>query len=240
MLNTTLNAHMLKILILLLAYNRPNLILQSLESIQKSTYKNWHCAVVDDGSTLPAEEIIRGKFTPEELEKTTFYRINDTKADKVARGGSIIGEKMNQAMEELGCDLAIFLCDDDLLIPDYLENLNKYFTSNPEVMYAYSHVRTFKEGEDPWTKEKEFCWLNHEGPIDPFCRADASQVCWRVPSALEGGIKFPSPKTANLDADFYGPFCEKYGLCHPTGFDSQMKRVHKNQLGITQGYDAVD
>ena len=231
---------MLKILVLLLAYNRPVMLLDSLESIQRSTYKDWRLAVVDDGSTLPAEGIVRSKFSKQELEETTFYRINDTKADKIARGGSIIGEKMNQAMEELGCDLAIFLCDDDLLIPDYLENLNKYFTDNPEVMYAYSHVRTFKDGEDPWTKEKEYSWLNHAGPIDPFCRADASQVCWRVPAALEKGIKFPVPKTANLDADFYGPFCEAYGLCQPTGFDSQLKRVHTGQLGNHSSYDWVD
>jgi glycosyltransferase involved in cell wall biosynthesis len=229
-----------KVLILLLCYNRPTLILDTLKSIKESTYKNFVVACIDDGSDIPTESIVRSQFSKEELDKTVFYRIDDSKEAKTLRGGSIIGEKMNQAMRELECDLAIFLCDDDLLLPNYLENLNKYFTDNPKVMYAYSHVRVFHPGEDPRTKEKEPYWFNKTDTIDPFCALDASQVCWRVKAAVEGEIWFPVPKTANLDADFYGPFCEKHGPCPYMGFDGQLKRLHKAQLGQHSSLDYID
>lgn len=37
--------------IIIPAYNRENLILKALHSIQQQTYTNWECVVVDDGST---------------------------------------------------------------------------------------------------------------------------------------------------------------------------------------------
>lgn len=231
---------MLKILILLLAYNRPRMIRDTFDSINRSTYKNFQVALIDDGSLIPMESIAKEVLGPEEFSKTIIYRIDDSKEDKLRRGGSVIGEYMNKAMKELGCDLAIFLCDDDLLLPDYLENLNKYFIANPDVPYAYSHVRIFNDGEDPFLVEKRPYWLNKTETIDPYCALDASQVCWRVPKAVEGEIWFPVPKTANLDADFYGPFCEKYGPCRFLGSDGQLKRQHEHQLGLTSSMDNVD
>lgn len=231
----------LTVLLLLLYYNRPKLVRNMLQSIKESTYKNWKVALIDDGSDFPAEPIVREMFTEEELAKVTFYNIPDTKEAKMARGGSIIGEKMNEAMDTLGCDLAIFTCDDDLILPDYLGNLNKYFKEHPEVHYAYSHIIPFNPFEQDWrTVEPSPSWLNKTHTLDPFCQVDASQVCWRVSCCTPDKARFKSPKTANLDADIYGRLCEEFGLCPFTGFYSQLKAIHPHQLGTTSSYDMVD
>lgn len=231
----------LTVLLLLLYYNRPKLVRNMLQSIKNSTYKNWRVALIDDGSDFPAEPIVREMFTEEELAKVTFYNIPDTKADKQARGGSIIGEKMNEAMDTLGCDLVILACDDDAVHPDYLGNLNTYFKTNPEIHYAYSHIIPFNPYEQDWkTVGPTPSWLNKTHTLDPFCQVDASQVCWRTYCCAPGKARFPIPKTANLDADIYGRICEEFGLCPYTGFYGQFKAIFPNQLGNHSSYDKVD
>lgn len=231
----------LTVLLLLLYYNRPRLVRNMLQSIKESTYKNWKVALIDDGSDFPAEPIVREMFTDEELAKVTFYNIPDTKADKQARGGSIIGEKMNEAMDTLGCDLTIFACDDDAIHAEYLGNLNKFFKEHPEVHYGYSHIIPFNPYEQDWkTVQPTESWLNKTHTLDPFCQVDASQVCWRTYCCAPGKARFPVPKTANLDADIYGRLCEEFGLCPYMGFYGQYKAQFPNQLGNHSSYDRVD
>ena len=40
-------------------YNRTHLILESLDSILKQSYKNWECLIIDDGSKDETETIVK-------------------------------------------------------------------------------------------------------------------------------------------------------------------------------------
>jgi len=41
------------------AYNRASLILETLDSVAKQSYQNWECIVVDDGSDDNTFEVVR-------------------------------------------------------------------------------------------------------------------------------------------------------------------------------------
>lgn len=232
-------------LIILFYYNRPELVKQTLMSIKSSVSTNWRLLFIDDGSDYPGYPIVSSLFSPEEMGKISTITVTDTKADKLHRKGSHIGYYANEAMKHTDCELCIFLNDDDCLVPDYLGNLEKYFTDNPDAMYAYSHVIPIIDNEfylNPLVSASGFkeSWLNKTGAIDPYCQVDASQVCWRSKCIKEGEIRLPYPKTSCLDSDLYGQLCEKYGLCPFTGFYSQFKRLHPNQLGIHSSLDRID
>lgn len=227
----------MKILIILFSYNRPRLLRQALESIQDSSYKDYRVALIDDGSNFDALEVAK-EF---ELTELQWVPTNSTQADKEARGGSNIGEMANNVTLNGDHDICIMLCDDDAIYEGYLENLNNYFTDNPNVMYAYSKVAPY----DPNTEKSKGLppkdwWLNKEGPINPYCQVDASQVAWRTACFTEGGVRFPSPQTAALDAHVYAQLFNVYGDCQPMNCIGQYKGVWDGQLGAHGSYNTKD
>ncbi len=227
----------LKVLILLVYYDRPNLVRNALNSIKNSTYPNWELAFIDDGSpNHPGQPIVLEMFTQHELDKTDFYICKDSPEQKDIQGGSRMGHYMNQAIKDTpDADIVIVLCDDDALHEQYLENLNEYFLANPTSNYAYSHIIKFNPETEtfPLDMSTDRTWMlnRHTQPINPHCQVDASQVAWRYKAHEELGIAFPSPMTSALDAALYTQLYNVYGLCHFTGFVSQYKGVFENQLG---------
>ena len=217
------------------------MVRNAIQSIVESDYKNWELAFIDD-SDVPESEIDLGTLFPvEDLHKIKIYKTNDTRGNKLARGGSIFGGYANQAIQESDANIVIMLCDDDALIPDYLTNLNNYYKNNPSINYAHSHVIEFNPLLESYkNKQKSPSQLNFDGLIVPFNNVDASQVSWRIECSKQGGVWFPSPKTNALDYVLYTQLFNLYGNCHYTGFDGQYKAFHERQLGRTNSYDYID
>lgn len=229
----------LNFLILLLYCNRPVLVKNALQSIAESTYDNYEVAVIDDSPECPIRPTIEQHF-PQLLPKCKFYETNDSKESKLARGNSIFGQFMNQAIEESDADVGIMLCDDDALFPTYLENLNTYYQQNSEVMYAYSHLICYNPEVETYENIKHrtetSIFLNWQHPINPWCQVDSSQVSWRISCNKEGNCWFPYPQTTNLDASFYARLFEIYRECVWTGFIGQFKGQFPKQLGARGSY----
>jgi dTDP-4-amino-4,6-dideoxygalactose transaminase len=221
----------LTILVLMCYYERPNMATVALRSVLDQTYENWRLAVVDDGSARPIAPIVDKILAPV-IDKVTVYSTGDSAEQKNAQGGSRFGSFWNRAVQETPADVAIMLCDDDALLPDYLENLNAWFRQNTGEVYCHSHVRVFDpfeltDLEDIGPTEH---WLNRTGRIRPSNQVDASQVAWRTSCQLEGGVWFPSPLTVSLDAAFFAGMHAKYGDCPFSGFEGQYKGLHGSQL----------
>jgi glycosyltransferase involved in cell wall biosynthesis len=222
-----------KILILLAYYNRPEMIVNALNSIKNQDYKNWELAFVDDGSEVPGAPIAR-KILKDHLEKIKFYNTNNTREDKVNQGGSIFGKYWNEAMYSSDADIAIMLCDDDALYPEYLKKLNEYYLNN-NVEYSYGNVSLFnpsiEKGIDNLANNLDTFLNLHHGPIVPYNNVDASQVSWKIETIKRFNIKFAYPKTADLDADLYSQLYNCLGYCHYNGIITQYKGWHDDQLG---------
>jgi len=231
----------MKILILMAYCNRPKMVEIPLISIKNQSYKNWELAFVDDGSVMSGEEIVK-TILSDDLEKIKFYNTHDTPEDKINNGGSMFGTFWNEALYDSDADIAIMLCDDDALYPEYLEKLVEYYSVNELVNYSYGHVSVF----DPNSFTNfESLSLNKNSPlnkteeINPVCNVDASQVSWRINKVKENNIIFPAPKTTDLDAAIYNSMFFAFGNCTYNGTIAQYKGVHFDQMG-NRNHDLYD
>jgi len=223
----------MKILILMAYYNRPNMVKLALQSIRDQGYTDWELAFFDDGSDISGKEIALSMLS-EHTDKIIFFNSEMTKEDKINNGGSMLGFYWNKAMYSSDADIGIMLCDDDALYENYLENLNDFYTKNKDVLYSYGHMSIFnpEDHSDIGTiKTDTDDRSNYTTTINPHCALDASQVSWRIDAAKEHDIKFPYPKTSNLDAAIYEQFFYSFGYCQYNGTIAQYKGSHPDQMG---------
>lgn len=237
-----------KILILLLYYERPNLIRNALKSVLRANehYHNWFLVVHDDGSKTPAAPIVQQVMAPA-IDRVGIIRTEMTIQEKVDSGG-LLGKQLNDiiqaALWDVNPDVILMLCDDDELHPLYLKNLDKFFTENTKATSCYSKVICFdplKESttdlairEDHPMAIKLNRW---EVPMNGCSRVDASQVAWRA-DCHRAGAWFQYPSVKDQDAYFFQSLYEHCGPMMPTDFFGQYKGVHEKQLGVVGAWKA--
>jgi len=220
----------MKITILMAYYERPHMMQFALQSLRDQDHTDWDLVFVDDSSPTPGEPIVKN-ILKDHLDKVRFYHTNDP--DK-RHGASLFGGCWNDALLSADSDIAIMLCDDDALFPNYLLSLSKWYENNATAQYSYGHVVPFNPFDTSSLNSIPFttCWfLNHTEPIDPFCQVDASQVSWRTQLFKESCIRFPCPQTVALDAALYQQLFQACGPCVFNGMVAQYKAVHDDQLG---------
>lgn len=97
-------------------YNRIQLLINTIDSFNKQTFKNFEIVIVDDGSTDNTEEIIRELNNP--LIKY-FKKENEERC--IAR---------NYGVEKSSGKVINFFDSDDLALPNHLEVAYSFFQSN--------------------------------------------------------------------------------------------------------------
>jgi glycosyltransferase involved in cell wall biosynthesis len=225
-------------------YKRPKIVLNALESIIKLDYprSKFDFIFIDDSGDSDFQDTLDKYMEQDPNISYGYWPINQDDDLKQKQGGSTHGYMMNHAISLFGeDDIAIVLCDDDALFPDYLTNLSKFYTDNPEVMYAYSYVKYFDPSTQHYSEASEHPKYFHHGstytlnqpnvPIDPLCKVDASQVTWRTKCFTKDGVLFPYPQTRGLDAALFRQLTAKYGPCYPTFFFGQYKGAFPDQMG---------
>lgn len=133
-----------KITILLAAYNREDLIKETLDSISSQTYSNWECFVTDDGSTDKTPDIIK-EFVRKD-NRFSYY----LKPDSYPSGLSGTRNFGLDLARERGAEYIQFFDDDDLMYPQKLSLQIKPFIKNPELYFTvckYDKLLEMKEGE---------------------------------------------------------------------------------------------
>lgn len=230
-----------KICILVSYFNRPILVRNALNSILAANeyYQNWEVCFGDDGSDIPGKPIVE-EILADHLEKVTFMHSHMRFEDKI-RHGLMLGRMANEAMRNSDADVAFILCDDDELIPRYLQNLARYFNNHPNVLYCYSKISLYNPLLQRSSDVKRNFGGNFnkwKGPINPVNKVDASQVAWRLSCCKEHGAWFQDstmsiqgkPWIKDTDKGFFENLYAKCGKCHPTNFAGQFKGTHDYQL----------
>ena len=104
-------------------YNRTQSVHHAIQSILDQTFDLWELIIVDDGSVDDTERMVK-LFKDERIRyfKRPHKGISASRnfGNKKARGQIIVVQD-----------------SDDMSFPDRLEEINKYFTSNPETDYLY-------------------------------------------------------------------------------------------------------
>lgn len=228
----------LKILILMSYYQRPILVRKALNSllVANNLHQNWVLAFGDDGSKIPGRPIVEDVLTAH-IGQVTFVQSNMTFEDKIKQG-LILGQLANEAMQNSDADIAFILCDDDVIVPDYLKNLSDFFINNPQVLYCHSKLFIYNpiNDSDKTPDSKYNKWA--EQHVNPVNRLDASQVAWRLDCCKKYGAWFQSstkavegkPWVMDTDKSFFENLYAKCGESCPTGFFGQCKGIHDYQL----------
>lgn len=244
--------------LILVYYDRPQMVRNALESIRDQDYSNWFLTFIDDGSNIKGWPVVHqtlggydyfgelsgGCNVSQKFDWTTTskniiaYRINDSPEDKAAQNGSRHPEFMNKSILAEGSggwtdnDVVIILCCDDALFPGALRNLNEYYKANPSVTHSYSSVAVYDplvERPDPSFKDRPF-WLNHGCDVPgAYCKVDSTQVQYRRSVFTQNGFRYPSPAWRALDAAIYSQL-DQLGPCRFNGIIAQYKGSHSSQL----------
>lgn len=104
--------------VLMLTYNRENLVRRAIESILAQTYRDFEFIIVDNGSSDKSGEI------------ADEYAKNDERIRVIHRERGTISAGRNTALDAASGDYITFIDDDDFTKPDYLEFLLKLITEN--------------------------------------------------------------------------------------------------------------
>jgi glycosyltransferase involved in cell wall biosynthesis len=115
-----------KVTIIMATYNRAHFIVETLQSIQKQTFSNWECLIIDDGGNDNTSEVIAPLLV--EDARFTFLKRPDSY------------QKGLPGCRNFGLDLAkgseiIFFDDDDIVHPQNLELCIKEL-EKPEISFC--------------------------------------------------------------------------------------------------------
>jgi glycosyltransferase involved in cell wall biosynthesis len=118
--------------IVVVTYNRADLILESLQSVVTQTYPKWEMVVVDDGSTDNTFEIVKG--------------LNDTRIHyHYVSHTAKLGYLRNLGMRLAKGDFIAFQDSDDLWRSDKLQFQLELFTQHPDIHYILTNNDQFGE-----------------------------------------------------------------------------------------------
>lgn len=97
--------------VIMLTYNRENLVSRAIESILRQTYRNFEFIIVDNGSTDRSGQIAEE------------YAAKDNRIRVIHRERGNIGSGRNAGLDAAQGDYITFIDDDDWAEPDFLEFL---------------------------------------------------------------------------------------------------------------------
>jgi len=138
----------------IVTHDRPEFLLQAIESVKLQTYQNMEVIVVDDGSVSP-----KSKTTLESLRKEF-----ESKGWKIVTQENLyLGAARNRGVREATGELILFLDDDNIALPGMVETLARAIKSS-EIAVS-GHV-VWKHGESTKVFGAEKVWLP-VGPV-PF------------------------------------------------------------------------
>lgn len=179
------------ITVIIPVYNRAEVVLHALESVQKQTYKNFECLVIDDGSrdrdTLAAvvSSLNDDRFKYFHQENAGACSARNTGID-LARGSHIA-----------------FLDSDDAFVPEKLEKCIAVLSRHGGDVLVFSQMIVDRGLENIWVRPRRGPAWNE--PIDEYllCSPGKIQTSTMVLStSMARAVRFDEQLPSLQDADF--------------------------------------
>ncbi|MFG6687634.1 glycosyltransferase family 2 protein [Mariniflexile sp. HNIBRBA6329] len=140
--------------IIMATFNRSQYILESIQSIQNQTFKDWECLVVDDGSTDNTADVLAPIVAKDKRFKYVSRPSNYQKGLPGSR---------NFGLDIANGDFVIFFDDDDIVHPQNLELCVKELSKDPNMSFCRYVSKVFKGQFDyhfEYSKDYSFFYLD--------------------------------------------------------------------------------
>ena len=217
----------MKINVIMPTYNDSKTITETLDTIKKQTYKDWHLIIVNDGSVDETEMVVKNYIDENKLnDKITYiYQKNSDQLNAIKNGLKHIEEKNS---------LVYVLHSDDLIANDKVfQNVIDFFNNNKDVDAIISDYEIINEKSEVvgYKKVKKYnntesitalqgLWLGRNLFVDvTFCKYDIykkyvfeNYLTWNRPFWLNIDDKINMLKVQNVEFPFfkYRVFEENY------------------------------
>lgn len=133
--------------IILATYNRAHFIVETLSSVQKQTYLDWECLIIDDGGTDNTLEVI----SPILEQDSRFKYLRRPESYKKGLPGC-----RNYGLDLAEGDFIIFFDDDDIVHPQNLELCVNELNKNQVSFCRYEREVFFNEFNYNFNYSKEY------------------------------------------------------------------------------------
>ena len=191
--------------IIIPAYNSEGFIMDTLVSVQKQTYTNWECIIVNDGSTDNTEDVVL-KFINNQID-------NDRYVYHKQQNTGLSGAR-NKGLSLSKGEYIQFVDSDDILFPDKIEIMLNHYSKEGKVNEIYFCDFIFTNDEDPYQKNetqyKLYKDISSISPIDfqkIYAEWDYKLIipphCFLYPKELIEDIYFDQNLKSKEDWDFY-------------------------------------
>lgn len=120
-----------RITIIMPCYNYGHYIKEALDSLRASTFRNWSCIIVNDGSTDNSEEVILKEIG------------NDKRFTYVKQRNKGLSATRNLAMRMATTKYVMCFDPDDKISPTYIENGIKYLDGHDDCVLYYGKAKMF-------------------------------------------------------------------------------------------------
>lgn len=118
---------------ILITYNRPLLLKESVEALQRQTHANLEIILINNGGTEKTTEYLNQVAESDLRVKLMRYQENQWSLDDHQKYIRIC---LNDALQKSTGDYVWFNADDDFIADDYLEKMVALFEGNPECTTA--------------------------------------------------------------------------------------------------------
>lgn len=139
--------------VVLFSYNRPRMVREAARSVLDGTYPHVTLWLLDDGSDFDIYGVAED-LGDNRVMVCAAPRVSAS--ERVNPDSTRFPDNTNFVMEQMDKDgFVTFLCDDDILHPDWLKVCNDSFNEFPSYHTVNGQVYYFSDGEDPIEDGKE-------------------------------------------------------------------------------------
>ena len=153
----------MKFLIIIPTHNEEEFIFSCLDSLQKQSFQDFECVVVNDGSTDKTQEIVEN-FIVSNLK----FKIQNLKLSAHEPGAKVV-QTFYKGLNEIDLKDFDIICkfDADIIFPEnYLEKINEVYVQNPKAGMVSGLV--FIEKNNEWIFENLSSKNHVRGPIKSY------------------------------------------------------------------------
>lgn len=220
---------MIGISVILLSFNRPEFVRQSINSVLWQTFKDYELLIVEN-STDPATREVVNSYKALNDERIKIFYEDLTMEERHAQ--AIISVLNNKYIDEAKGKYIFFFCDDDILLPNCLEEHWNFCESHGECdCHSGQLWLDYKNGI--WTCGHEHSWHNitFNAQTSPSCKLTGGAVMFRRDHILELGQPYfrqLDPRhCSTADAVFFEDLAKKYPI-YPVNKTLSIARFHSD------------